>query len=269
MQQYQHKEEKQTQKSNYKQAQIRSGTSPLAQKEITQDSPLKGSSSDVSNEPIQAKMPNSPIQREENEGSTESDGSFDVDFSVLPPALQLRLYRFGLDADVSEVSLSYGTESHGADLSYEYGGPVSLGYHNRGFNSRLSFNPDSMDMLYSGAYQNFSPQMYENAQSWSIGLSLGYGTPLMPAPHVFNHSMHRGADGMHGIMGGLSDGMNDPMAFYDSQSENIDSVSNAIDMARRVAAHPRGGDSNFGAGLRLSYSPGMGMMIYAGAQLNF
>ena len=53
---------------------------------------------------------------------------FDVDFSALPPELQVKLWVLSLDADTSRVNLAYRPGSFRTSLAYNYGGNIEASF---------------------------------------------------------------------------------------------------------------------------------------------
>src|SRR5690606_16433101 len=102
----------------------------------------------------------------------------EIDFSLLMPEFQLRLYHFLLEADTSKIHLDYQTRNFMAGLSYQYGDALSLNMKFRDFKTKLGWTPG--DNLFSlGLNQgNFGAKFSAAPGQSKYGLGLTYGVQL-------------------------------------------------------------------------------------------
>lgn len=203
------------------------------------------------------------IQKDDNDG-----GGFDIDYSLLPPNLQLRLWVLSLDANTSRVRLSRDFGSISAGLNYNYGGALSADIRSGGFRSSVGVDPSNASLSLGGSYGGFNLGATGNIGQRSFGLNLGYGAPLLPFPAQLSSIFSAGAQSIGDIAGDLDSAANNPLAWYDLHSDDISTISRAISTGRRIHKQQTG-SQNFGAGLRITYSPAGGFLIYGGVQLIF
>ena len=202
------------------------------------------------------------IQKEDNETG------FDIDYSLLPPSLQLRLWVLSLDANTSRVRLSRDFGSISAGLNYNYGGALSADISTGGFRGSFGVDPSNADLSLGGSYRGFRASASGNIGQGSFGLNLGYGSRLLPFPSQLSSIFNSGAEGLGNVVGDISSAPNDPLAWYGLHSDDISTITTAVKTGMQIRDQQTS-SQRFGAGLRLSYSPLTGFMIYGGVQLIF
>lgn len=203
-----------------------------------------------------------PIQKEDNETS------FDIDYSLLPPSLQLRLWVLSLDANTSRVRLSRDFGNISAGFNYNYGGALSADISTGGFRGSLGVDPSNANLSLGGSYGGFNASATGNIGQRSFGFNLGYGSPLLPFPSQLNSIFSSGAQGLGNVVGDISSAPNNPLAWYGLHSDDISTISTAVKTGMQIH-NQQTSSQRFGAGLRLSYSPLTGITIYGGVQFVF
>lgn len=198
----------------------------------------------------------------------DDSGGFDIDYSLLPPSLQLRLWVLSLDANTSRVRLSRDFGTISAGLNYNYGGALSADIRSGGIRSSFGVNPSNADLSLSGSYGDFNLGATGNIGQRRFGLNLGYGAPLLPFPSQLASIFTSGEQGMRNIAGDIASAPNNPLAWYDLHSDDVSAITTAINTGRRIHKQQTS-SQNFGAGLRITYSPDAGLLIYGGVQLIF
>jgi hypothetical protein len=210
------------------------------------------------------------IQKEDNKTG------FDIDYSLLPPSLQLRLWILSLDANTSRVRLSHDFGNIAAGLNFNYPKGISADISARGFKGsfgvnfidNFGFDQSNVNLSLGGSYRGFNASATGNFGQRSFGLNLGYGSRLLPFPSQLSSIFNSGAQGFGNVVGDISSAPNNPLAWYGLHSDDISTITTAIKTGKQI--HDQQTSSQrFGAGLRLSYSPLTGFMIYTGVQLNF
>ncbi len=204
-----------------------------------------------------------PLQKDEDDA-----GGFDIDYSLLPPGLQLRLWVLSLDANTSRVRLSRDFGSISAGLNYNYGGALSTDISTGGFRGSLGVDPSNANLSLGGSFGGFNFGASGNIGQRSFGLNLGYGSSLLPFPSQLSSIFNTGAQSLGNMAGNISAVPDNPLAWYDLHSDDISTITSAVNMGRRIHSQQTS-TQNFGAGLRLSYSPEAGFTIYGGIQLIF
>jgi hypothetical protein len=207
------------------------------------------------------------VQRNEEENSsTESqDTSFEFDYNILPPSLQFTLGQWMLEANTSSAALQFTSGLIRTRFGYNYGGEMTLRTQGPRTSGQFGYDPASTRLSLNLTHDQFRVGSTFNPSSGAIGLNLGYGAPLLPMPFELGGSVHRGWEGASNVLGNLGT-MGDPLAFYRSHENDVDSV-----MATVKALSPLANDKNrsFGAGLRFTYDPQSGVLIYGGMQWFF
>ena len=217
---------------------------------------------------IQFKASKGPIQREENEGAEQEGSSTDIDFSLLPPSVRFTFWRMMIQADTSSAGVSYSQGDLTAGLGYQYSGNIVGNFQFGDFRSNIGVNPTSGALSLGGSYGGFSLSGSADVGGSSYSLGLSYGAPMMPSYSSLSDSIYGAEAGIRGIGAGLPTAMDDPMGFYDSQSDNIDAVMQAYSLLNRVQSQQATG-IQFGAGLRLSYNPVDRMFLMLSVQGQF
>lgn len=203
------------------------------------------------------------IQKDDNDS-----GGFDIDYNLLPPSLQLRLWVLSLDANTSRVRLSRDFGTISAGLNYNYGGALSADIRSGGFRSSFGVDPSNADLSLGGSYGGFNLGATGNIAQRRFGLNLGYGARLLPFPSQLSSIFMSGEEGMRNIAADISSAPDNPLAWYDLHSDDVSTITAAINTGRRIHKQQTS-SQNFGAGLRITHSPDGGLLIYGGVQLIF
>lgn len=206
---------------------------------------------------------------EENESKPENqtDDNFDVDFDLLPPELRLKIFELGLDADVKGVSISHEAKSLSTKFNFEYDGAASLNLNHGVLNHTVGYDFGSSNISYGGQYKDFNWGSNFNAKDKSFGLNLGFGAPLRPSKDAVNNTFQAGTDGLNNVVGNISSVTDDPIKYAEDNKENIQAITKAVSMARKIKK--MNNKPEFGAGLRLGYTRDKGLSIFVGAQMRF
>jgi len=196
------------------------------------------------------------------------DNYFDINFKLLPPDLQMKLWVLGLDANTSKVSIAYRPGSFVTSLAYNYGGNVEASLSIRAFSTTLGVNPSSGNFDLGLVYRGFNFGTSANFTQKSAGLTLGYGAKLLPFPSELSSIFNSAAGGLQSMVGDISAAPNNPLAWYKLHSNDVDAISKAISTGQQIAKLGESPD-RFGAGLRLNYNQQTGLTIYGGVLLKF
>lgn len=216
--------------------------------------------------------------------------SFDIDFKLLPPALQLKLWILALDADTSKVNLAFRPGQFRTSLAYNYGGNIEASIGIRQTTGTFKLNPGTgafdLGLVYRGFRFNSATDIAQGSQGvsvgfkeWSlaasanftkpaVGLSLNYGTALLPFPAELADTFGKAAAGLNNTLGSLGDAPTNPLAWYRLRSNDIDTIKAAVDAGKKLIP-PKTPGPQFGAGVRLNCSPQTGLVIHLGAQMLF
>ena len=209
----------------------------------------------------------SSIQKDDDDDKK----TFQFDYKLLPPELQLRLGRLMLQADTSRTELSYTHRLLRFNLGYNYdnldpyGGHIYAGAQRGGFGTQFGYNPSNNNFRLNLSQNQYRFNFSGNPSTRDIGFGFGYGAPLLPMPDQLSQTVYAGAAGLSGIASGLSD-FSDPLSFYMAQSENKDAVMRAVKMLQPLA-NPD--STRFGAGIQFTYNPVTGFLIRGGLQWRF
>lgn len=193
---------------------------------------------------------------------------FDIDFKLLPPNLQMRLWVLALDANTSKVNLAYRSGSFLTGLAYNYGGNVEASLSIRRVSTTVGVNPSSGDIDLGLVFRGFRFGASGNFTQGSAGVGIGYGASLLPFPRELSSTFNSAASGLQSMAGDISSAPNNPLAWYGLHSNDVAAIGNAVSLGQRIAKHGESSDC-FGVGLRLNYTPLTGLTIYGGAQLTF
>jgi hypothetical protein len=202
------------------------------------------------------------IQREEG---NESNGAFSFSFNLLPPDLKLKLGSVMLHVNTGSTELSFTKDLMKTTLGYSYGGDLSLGSSGYGFNSKLGFNPSNNQVSLGLGYDKFKLNTSLNPTTNSYGLNLNYGAPLLPMPGELGATMDKGGTAVGNVMGSLGS-FKDPISFYNQNSGDVKSIMAAVKAGSSIGEAKQG---TFGAGLKFTYNPQSGMLIYGAMQWLF
>jgi len=193
---------------------------------------------------------------------------FDIGFKLLPPKLQMQLWVLALDANTSQVNLAYRSGSFRTSLAYNYGGNVEASLSIRRVLATVGVDPASGDVDLGLIFRGFKFGASASLVRQSAGVSLGYGASLLPFPAELSSTFNSAADGLPSMTRDIRSAPDNPLAWYKLHSDDVAAISRAINVGQAIAK--QGEPSNrFGAGLRLNYTPQMGLTIFGGAQLWF
>jgi hypothetical protein len=239
--------------------------------------PAAENSSSVEN-PGQTMMPpsfnpqtsQSPIQKKDKDEDAADKKGVDIDVKLLPPSVQMAFWRFKMSGDIGGAKLGYKQDDFSSALGYSYGSDFSLGMKKGPFSLGGTLNPGSLDYGMKAGYKqgNFNAGLRYSSKEQKGTFSLGLGAPLLPMPDVFGSAMQSGGDAATNMMmQGPMAPLNDPMAYYKSNKDNIGDISKAAGMAAKLAKQNKG--VKFGAGVSLSASQLSGFAIKFGIQGSF
>ncbi|WP_373396425.1 DUF4157 domain-containing protein [Algoriphagus halophilus] len=218
----------------------------------------------------QSASPMGEIQRDEEETISpdpeeEEESEFEFDFDVLPPAIQMSLGQWMLEANTSRVALQFTQGLLRTRLGYDYGGNISLGTRTPSWSTQLGFNPHSPALSFGYSRDQFRFGANADLTTGGFGLNLGYGARLLPMPFDLAGPINSGWAGASGILGDLGN-MDDPLSFYQAHGDNIDDIMAAVKALQPLADEE---NQRFGAGIRFRYNPQSGLLIHAGVQWMF
>ncbi|QDT55788.1 hypothetical protein Pan44_38360 [Caulifigura coniformis] len=201
-------------------------------------------------------------------GDKKDEGGFDIDFKVLPPELQVKLWLLSLDADTSKVTLAYNPGKFVMNIGYSYGGSIESSFLVRRFSAKLGVNPSSREVDLGLVFRGFKFSASTSVGKPTLGLGISYGSGLLPFPSQLGSTFTSAAGGLSNIAGDLSSAPDNPLAWYNLHSDDVESISKAVSLGQQIMK--AGSDKNrFGVGLRLNYTSESGLTIYGGAQLRF
>jgi hypothetical protein len=192
---------------------------------------------------------------------------FDIDFTALPPKLQMQLWVLALDANTSKVNLAYRLGGFRTNLTYNYGGNLEASLGVRRFMTKLSVDPATGSPTFGLAFRGFDFGASAGVSPKGVSLGLTYGSKLLPFPSELSDTFNSGAYGLQTMAGDIQAAPNNPLQWFKLHSDDIGAITKAAKAGQAIAEH--GESKRVGAGLRLSYSGTTGFMIYGGAQLRF
>jgi hypothetical protein len=196
------------------------------------------------------------------------ENEFDIDFKLLPPQLQVQLWVLALDANTSKVNLAYKFGAFRTSLAYNYGGNVEASLSVRQFSTTVGANPANGGVDLGLTFRGFRFGASANITQGSTGVSIGYGSSLLPFPLEMSNTFNLAAAGFQNITADIRSAPNNPLAWYGLHSNDVTAITKAVSLGQSIAK--QGGQENrFGVGLRLNYTPQIGLVIYGGAQLIF
>lgn len=198
--------------------------------------------------------------------SNDGPSAFDVDYKLLPPSLQMKLWLLSLDADTSKVNLAYKKGFLKTSLEYSYGGSVEASVGIRRFTGSLAFNPSNKDVDLGLVFKGFNFKASASPSTSGFGVNVGYGAPLLPMPAELTATFQAAGASVITMGGDSRLALNDPLKFYSIHSDDVDAITKAVSAGQSIAKTKSGSES-FGVGLRLNYTPATGLVIYGGAQL--
>ena len=213
--------------------------------------------------PVCSAISGNVIQRDEE----EQQG---FDYNLIPPSLAYRNGPFGMSADTSAAQLSYFSDEGRTNLGYQYGGDLFYGANLGGFRSRFGVNPQSGvgSMSFGGSHGGFNYGLRGNTAG-SLGLSLGYGSSLLPMPYMLGQQAGAAWQGVGSVLGSAPDFASDPMEAYRANSEAIGAIGQFGGSLGQIYGQQNAGGMPFGAGLSLSYNPEQRWVLGAGVQGSF
>jgi hypothetical protein len=206
----------------------------------------------------------------------KNDGSFNIDFKLLPPDLVVKLWTLGLDANTSKVNIAYQEGAFTTALSYNYGGSLSASVAYRPDAAKLSLGVDpSNGKLDLGlVYRGFNFSASENVQQSSTSLSLGYGAPLLPYPDVLADSFRAANASLQRMVGDSGSALQNPLSYYNLHSNDVTAIGKAVGMGQAIYNSGKNSDANnksdsFGVSVKLNYTPQSGLVIFGGVGWRF
>jgi len=194
--------------------------------------------------------------------------SFDIDLTVIPPHLQMKLWVLGLDANTSKVGIAYRSGGFLTGLAYNYGGNLEASVSVRRFSTTLGVNPGNGDVDLGVVYQGFRFGSSASVTRQSFGVGVGYGASLLPYPWELAGPFNSGAAGLQRMTNDISAAPNNPLAWYKLHSNDVTAVGHAITLGQQIGDSAKN-PNRFGFGLRLNYTPQTQLTIYGGAILRF
>lgn len=135
-------------------------------------------------------------------------------------------------------------------------------YRGNPINNKTQLEREADRMGQKAARTNISDMLISTGKN---GINRG---KLQPFPSQLSSIFMSGEQGMRNIAGDISSAPDNPLAWYDLHSDDVSTITAAINMGRRIHKQQTS-SQNFGAGLRITYSPDAGLLIYGGVQLIF
>ncbi len=178
----------------------------------------------------------------------------EIDFKVLPPDFQLKLFHFLLGADTSTVHLDYNAKSFMAGLSYKYGDALSLNMRFMDFKTKLGWKPGSNDFSLGMNYKGLDANLSTNPWQQKIGLGLHYGAHLLPMQDQMTSTFNAGGTSFGNLATGLPGAFHDPIAFYQQNKTEIENVSKTVDLVKQITEAGKS-KIRFGGDFSLTYDP--------------
>lgn len=197
------------------------------------------------------------------------DNSFDINYKLLPPDLQLKLWVLGLDFNTSKVNIAYNPGGFTTSLAYNYGGNLEASFSmRRSFSTTLGVNPSNGNVDLGLVYRGFNFGTSADFTKKSAGLSLGYGAELLPLPSELSNIFTSAGSGFQSIARDIGAAPNNPLAWYKLHSNDVATISKAVSTGQQIYKLGQSPD-RFGAGVRLNYGQQTGLTIYGGVILKF
>lgn len=196
--------------------------------------------------------------------------SFDISFKALPPELQVKLWVLALDANTSKVNLAYKPGAFTTSLGYNYGGNVEASLSmRRDFSATLGVNPTNGNVDLGMVFRGFNFGTTASYTQKSVGMTLGYGTKLLPFPSELAGVFDSAAGGLQNMTRDISAAPNNPLAWYKLHSDDVATISKAVTTGQQISKMGNSFTDSFGAGMRLNYDKQNGFTIYGGVQFKF
>lgn len=208
---------------------------------------------------LQQKNHGFALQKEDKEKNPTYSPEPDIDFNVLMPELQLRIFHFLLEADTSKVQLDYQTRNFMAGLSYQYGDALSLDLKFRDFKTKLGWTPGDNKFALGLNQGDFGLNLSTQPWNQQVGLGLTYGLQL-PSLDQMNSTFTAGGNSAMAMAMGIPGAFNDPFAYYHQHKDDIENISKTADMLKKIT---KAGESKIrlGGGLSVSYDPDKQLVI--------
>jgi hypothetical protein len=194
---------------------------------------------------------------------------FDIDFKLLPPDLQMKLWVLALDADTGKVSIAYKPGSFVTNLAYNYGGNIQASFAvPRLFSANVGVNPSNGNLNMGLVYRGFTFGANAAFTSKTYGGALSYGAALLPFPDDLSKTFNAANGGLMSMAGDIAAAPNDPLSWYKLHSNDVTAITQAVATGQAIQKAGVSKD-NFGFGARLNYSQASGFTIYGGAIWRF
>jgi len=200
-------------------------------------------------------------------GDETKQGGFDIDFKLIMPELQVKLWTLALDADTSKVNLAYKPGAFTTSLAYNYGGAVEASLMVRRFSTTLGVDPSNGNVDLGMHFRGFKFSASTSLTQPTLGVGVAYGASLLPFPTAMTGTFMAAAGGMQSMVGNLGSAGNNPLGWYGLHSNDVTAITKAIALGQSI--QKSGSGDRFGFGLRLNYLPLTGLTIYGGAQYRF
>lgn len=199
------------------------------------------------------------------------DDEFDIDFKLLPPELQVKLWILALDADTSKVNLKYTTgtfEKLTLGFSYNYGAAAEASLSTPQQSFKLGFDPSKSTMTGGLVFKGFRFGASKSVTNSGFGLSFGYGQALLPFPADMTTTFMNANTGVFSVMDKVRSFPDNPLKWYGMVSDDVDTITKGIDLGKKIHKVQTGKD-RYGVGVGLSHSPSTGLVFTIGAQGQF
>lgn len=196
---------------------------------------------------------NETLVQREGEDPTNKDKP-EIDYKILPPEFKLSIHHLIFKADTSQVQLDYKTRDMKAGLSYSYGGALSLGLDSGGTSASFGWTPGDNYLKFNLSRGSLGLGLTGSPEKKKFGASLRFGdTPLPPMADMSKTFMAGGTAGSN-LVSGLGTGLQDPLAYYKLHKVDIESVSNSVDLVKKITDSGKK-KIRFGGDFSLTYDP--------------
>ena len=189
-----------------------------------------------------------------------SDPVFDL--KLLPPELKLTVRKLALKVGTGETVLSFKLKDVKTAITYEYGSALTLGFNFQQFNGKLGFNPSDKSFKLGASYGQFRFGANAGIEKKSFGLSLDFGTPLLPFVFDLEAPILKGERGLEDSIRHLPYVFDQgPMRWYKNNKAGIGDVIGAVSVLEKLAKEKEGTKIKLGGGATLKYDAGAGVYI--------
>ena len=194
---------------------------------------------------------------------------FNIQYKLLPPDLQVKLWLLGLDANTSKVNIAYSPGTFVTSLAYNYGGNVEACLGIQRFTTTIGVDPASGDVDLSLVYRGFKFGSSASATQKSACVDMDdFANRLLPFPDELSTAFRSAAGGLQSMASDIRSAPNNPLAWYKLHSNDFTTIHRAYERGKQI--QKLGTDPNrLSIGLYLKHSPQSGLTIYGGAQLSF